>query len=119
MIHINVYKQIELDDYQNGCLLEGGQDFGCIETLKAKNMPEALELIKSYGSEVYLFDDRIEMQKTENGDGNEPMEYQLEEWKKGNRKLYAATYSFYLSEVTTKSIKHDELKLNFPTLEEN
>lgn len=117
-IQVNVYKSVELDDYENGCLLEGGSDFGCIDTFKTNSMNEALELIKTYG-EPCIFDDRIDVQKMENGDGNEPMEYQIEEWKKGNRKMYLANYTFYFSEVTTKSLKQSDLVKAFPNVENN
>lgn len=117
-IQVNVYKSVELDDYEKGCLLEGGSDFGCIDTFKTNSMNEALELIKSYG-EPSIFDDRIDVQKMENGDGNEPMEYQIEEWKKGNRKMYLANYTFYFSEVTTKSLKQSDLVKAFPNVENN
>lgn len=118
MIHVKVYKSTEIDDYEKGCLLEGGYDFGLIETLKVNNLDEAMTLIKSYG-EPYLFEDRLEVQVTENMDGQEAMPYQLEEWKKGNRKLMLASYSFYFSEVTKRSVKNDELKKAFPKIEEN
>lgn len=117
-IKVSVYKSVELDDYEKGCLLEGGSDFGCIETFKTDSMNEALKIIKSYG-EPCIFDDRLDVQKMENSDGYEPMEYQVEEWKKGNRKLYLARYSFYFSEITTKPLSQVDLIHGFSTLENN
>lgn len=55
----------------------------------------------------------------ENGEGQEPMEYQVEEWKQGKRKMYLAYYSFYLSEVTTKGLGNEALSTAFPDLENN
>lgn len=60
-IKVNVYKSVELDDFENGCI-PGGTDFGMIDSFSTNTMQEALELIKSYG-EPYIFDGRIDVQK--------------------------------------------------------
>lgn len=119
MIQVEIVKSTELDDYEKGCLPETYQDFGVIETFKAPNMEAAMELIIKFHGKPYLFDDRLELQVTENGDGQEPMEYQSEEWKKGNRKLYASTYSFYFTEIFTRKIENAEFKRTFPNIEED
>lgn len=116
MYKLSIYKTSELDDYEKGCL-DGGQDFGCIDTANCSSMSELLDIVKTYGTPA-VFDDHLIVQVTENGDGHQPMMYQIEDWKKGLRKLYAATYSFYISEVTTRSIGNEELKRDFPELEE-
>jgi len=116
MIHINVYKSTELDDYEKGCL--DGTDLGLIDTMKAKTMKEALKKIEEYYGKPYIFDDRLEFDRTENLDGEKPTKAQNEAWTNGDCELYLARYSFYLTEVTTREIKHNELKETFSNLEE-
>lgn len=89
---------------------------GSWETFKTKTLTEALVLItESYGK-PYLYDNRLEFSKLENGEGDTPSESQLKDWKEGKRKLYLATYTFFFSEVTTRMIENSELKSAFPDI---
>jgi len=45
---------------------------------------------------------RIDIEKMENGDGYTPSESEIEDWKQGKIKLWAARYTFFVEEVERK-----------------
>jgi len=47
---------------------------------------------------------RIDIQITENLLGQKASENEIKEWKKGKMRLWAACYTFYIEEVTRKTI---------------
>ena len=49
-------------------------------------------------------DGRVEFQRVENGEGYEASPRQLQDWKRGERKLYCATYTIYVERVTRERV---------------
>lgn len=119
MIHTKVFMSAELDDFKEGCQLTGGTEFGLIESHVGADLAMALKYIRENYGEPYRFDDRLEFQCHETGEGYQPTAAELDKWKAGAMKMWLVNYSFYLVEVTEKKLGHDELKEAFPGLEEN
>ena len=113
MLQIKIYKSVEVDNYENGCQLEGGLDFGCIDTRTFKDAQAVTEFLESYG-EVYKFENRFDAQITENKYGYEATKNELEKFKKGEINLYLANYSFFISEI--KQLDESELSKLFPQI---
>jgi hypothetical protein len=100
MIRIQVFKSVEVDSYAEGCLMEGGQDFGVIQTVEFSTLKKALEFVATFGSaEVYEEEEgRMEVQAQENEDGYAPTAAQWNAFKNGEMNLYLARYSFYFEQ---------------------
>lgn len=113
---VKVFKSIEKDSWANGCALTGGQDFGCIEKREFKTLNEAFSYVDSFGTEPFIFDDRIEIQATENDDGVSPSNAEINAFKEGKIDLWCANYSFYVSKVERTELSHADLVAAFPNL---
>lgn len=118
-IQVLVTKMVEMDDFKNGCDSTTCQDFGIIEKIEAETLLEALEKIKSsYGTPMH-FDDRLELQILENADGEIASSSEMQKFEAGEINLWAASYSFYFSEITIEKIQGETLRESFPNLEDN
>jgi hypothetical protein len=90
----------ELDLYNDGCQPDTYTSHGIVHTVVSDTPENLVESIKSFtNGEVYRFDDRLMVQTTVNGDSYEPSSKEIELWKQGDIKLYAATYNIYVSEI--------------------
>jgi hypothetical protein len=118
-IKVTVTKMSEEDSYEHGCIPSTCQDFGEIESFRVQSIDRVPAEIEERYGKPYIFDDRLEFQTTERGDGNTPSAADEREWKAGAFKLYAVNYSFYLTRVIEDRIENAQLKETFPELEEN
>ena len=106
------HKIAELDNFEEGCI-EGINDSYFDMHISAQDVPALVKQIISFiGAE----DDsvsldsceevgRIDIQKTENAEGNDPTARELSDWKAGRINLYAVTYTCYVEEVTRNRVK--------------
>lgn len=113
MLEVNgCLKMIEVDNYDEGCLLEGGLSVWIDETWKAQT-PEQLisDLAKFCGIDAKDVADSIELNacdeagriniaRTENIKGNKPSAQEMKAFKQGKIKLFYCVYSFKVQEVT-------------------
>ena len=118
MIRVKVYKESEVDNYETGCSMMGGTDFGCIETREFATPGLALKFCQAFG-EPYIFDNRLEVQRQENADGDEPSSKEMLDFKESKIFLYVAHYSFYLSKVERTDLENSDLVSIFPSLEQS
>jgi hypothetical protein len=98
-------KHAEVDDYEQGCLPDSGH-WVAIEQIKplcAESMPELIEKIGGhFGLEIddvwlgNLEHGSIGFNQLENEDSSAPTPKQLEEWKRGERKLWLCDYTFFI-----------------------
>jgi hypothetical protein len=114
--NVNVLKHSEVDIFEDGCQPDTSMEFGTIEIFKVDTVDEILESVKNYGAEPYIFEDRLEVQRLENSDGSEATPHEIERWKIGKIKLWAVSYSFYISMVKEEQATNEKLILAFPHL---
>lgn len=101
-------RMVEVDDWHQGCLAEGGFSVYVDYPISGETLPEIVEKIQNMtgaerdGVQVNACDEpgRIDVQLTENADGLPATAQELALWKKGKAKLFAVTYSFLFEEVT-------------------
>lgn len=123
IIQVSVCKTVEIDNYENGCDMDSMRDFGIVETFKSKGSSNntikelVRDITERYGKPCH-FDDRLEVQRMENDLGQLANEREIEAWKKNEITLYAVSYSFYFSYVTTEDFKSGLLKDILPELED-
>ncbi len=98
-----IHKTSQKDNWENGCSM-GSQAFYIDISLSAETLPELIEKFKSFvGSEHLVFfeeePNRIDIQRTENVDGYDPSESEIELWKAGDVDMYLSDYSAYVELV--------------------
>jgi hypothetical protein len=103
---LQIYKHIELDDFEKGCLLEGGHDFGLVFKFESSSIDQIKKELRciadfSRGEE---FEGRFETQQTENADGLPASPSEIDSWKRGEIQLWCASYSAYLFEITREPL---------------
>lgn len=109
---IEVYKEVVEDDYQNG---EIGKwtSHGKIVTLHAETLEDVplttAHFLGCDTDELRAFENRIEYQALETGEGYAPTENLKALWQEGQCKLYSATYSCYITEVWSNEVTTDQL----------
>jgi len=103
-----IAKSIEIDSYNEGCLMEGGGDFGIIHTVTESTLEKCIQSAESFcGGKIYIEPEEdfpACIQVTENKDGYEASKKEIESWKENKLTLYLANYSLYFSEVQTIEI---------------
>jgi hypothetical protein len=105
-------KFVEEDNWKEGCLPETGQNWEVDIEFKAETKEEILQQIKEfYGvtDEEILLNSceepgRIDIQIMEDENSYKATESQIEAWKEGRRKLYLATYTYYITEVNRYAV---------------
>lgn len=102
-----VYKTIERDNYENGCIGDC-RDLNYNYAIKGETVAEVKQAIADHvGCELGAItvnpclDDpsRIDAQRMENDNGDEPTPSEMARFKSGEIDLWAADYTFYF--VTT------------------
>ena len=100
----------ELDLYNEGCQPDSYTSHGIVHTVVSDTLEGIVNLVKEFTccEEVYRFDDRLLVQTMVNADSYEPSARELELWKLGEVKLYAATYNIRVGEVIETDFKVNE-----------
>ena len=109
---IGIWKHSEEDTYDHGC--NGKSDLSAYieKNLATDSAPEIVAKfanwlgMKPEDAELDVCEEagRVEFQRMEDGEGYEASEQQLKDWKRGELKLYAATYTIYVERVTRESV---------------
>lgn len=115
MIKLTIIKTTTEDNYEQGEIGKSSEHF--LNLVEFKTMQNAYDSIVACYGMPFLFDDRLETQTQENADGYAPTEHELARFKANEINLYACSYSFYFSEITERTIDHDELKATFKGIE--
>lgn len=106
-------KFVEEDNYQEGCLPETSQSYMVNIEFEAETLEELLNEIKKYycadDDEIILNsceeDGRLDICILEDENSFKAPDYQIEQWKQGEFKLYYAIYSYNIKEVEKRSIR--------------
>jgi hypothetical protein len=100
----------ELDLYNEGCQPNTYTSHGIVHTAVSDTLEGIVNLVKEFtgGEEVYRFDDRLMVQTMVNSDSYQPSAREIELWKQGEVKLYAATYNIYVDEVIETDFNTNE-----------
>jgi hypothetical protein len=104
-----IHYDMEEDSFEEGCIASYRSD-GYSFKIEAET-PEALytKIMAQFDVDRDSLDinaceeaGRIDVQRTEDAEGNQASATQIEQWKRGELKLYLADYSVYVEEVTRK-----------------
>ena len=110
---VNVMKISEEDDYEKG-IIGRGTMFGIVETHNAPTLEGLVQWLKdTYEESPYVFcgeDNRLEIQRMENASGEKASKSELEKFKTGHVRLWAATYSCYVVKITEDENVKDEIE---------
>lgn len=111
MLLVNgMYKSSELDDYEQGIIGDYNSHF-IDYSFKAETIEELInKLIEFTGHDDICLNacdepGRVDIQGMEDSYGCKASPLELEEWKKGDMKLWAVTYSFNVLECKSYVIK--------------
>ena len=108
-------KHSEVDNYNEGCDPSTSQSVGINIKLSGNSKGEIIEEIKNFlGLTTEEFNDysdfnacgevgRIDVQILEDNNGVQASEHEIEEWKKGYKKLWLVDYSMYVEIVERKA----------------
>jgi hypothetical protein len=105
-------KFAEVDDWEQGCLRQGGTCTEGNDTFRAPTigaLVEKLRLFCDADAEGVLLDScdelgRVDIQKMENADGLTPTDAEEVAWKMGELKLWAATYTFRVEKISAETV---------------
>ena len=114
------FKQADEDVWNDGCQLgtgmcfESGHPTWSSETLEGI-VKELMDFLCVEDKDAVLLDaceeiGRIDIQRTENAEGYDPSENEIEKWKKGECKMWLADYSFRLEKIETVSAVTGEVE---------
>jgi hypothetical protein len=112
------YKMVEEDDYKDGCQIGTAFDIMYDVKFEAPSLDELITLLKEHfevSHGAILLDScdeagRIDIQRMENGDGDLPSENELERWKRGEIKMWAATYTYTVEVVDRKVVRLETMQ---------
>jgi len=103
----------EEDVYSEGAV--GGGNSGDLDWLEGKRYKSIKELLSALVQEsgdftnLSVFDDRIMWQTLENENGIEASSREIEKWKKGQIKLWAASYNVKVAEIQVRDLEEEDL----------
>lgn len=107
-------KLAEEDSYTEGCLTETAQMFDGNDRFTAPTEKEIIKKLQEFccvdeneGNTILNSCDepgRIDIQAMETGEGYRATPNQIEQWKKGEMRLWAVTYSFQVELVERKQV---------------
>jgi hypothetical protein len=108
---VGLHKFAEEDSFEHGCLPGTGTDFYIDVSFTGKTREECIKRAADFlgigedGIERDSCDEigRIDFARTENDDGSELSDRELEEWKAGKRKAWYVVYTGMLQRVTAIS----------------
>lgn len=109
---ISINKMVTEDNYEEG---EVGMtaDYGEIITLHADSLEEVplktAEFLGVNVDELYVFENRIELNKHETAESLTPTENQKALWKEEKFKLWNANYSCYITSVWSQNVTTKQL----------
>lgn len=98
---INFLKFAEEDKFNEGCDPDTAMTSSVDITFEAETIDEVSQKVRDFfgvtndSIEFNACDDygRIDIQIMENKAGDQPTQYELDEWKAGNRRMWACTYT--------------------------
>ena len=107
-----VYVTAECDNWENGCLNITNNYTMSAPYIQGNNIEELkASICKHFGFDLDGFceeyegePNRLDYQRQENEEGEEPTDTQWEAFKKGEIDLYFVTYSFYFEETRKANI---------------
>lgn len=109
---VNVVKISEEDDYEKG-IIGRGTMFGLVETHNSPTLEGLVQWLKDiYEETPYVFEgenNRLEIQRMENASGEKATKSEIERFKTGHVRLWAATYSCYVAKITEDENVKDEI----------
>lgn len=105
---INFLKFAEEDHYNEGCDPDTGMTFDMITDFEGKTIDEVLHKVRSFfgvsDKSISLNacgeDGRIDIQIMENKAGEQPTKYEIDQWEKGDKRMWSCTYSGTLLNLT-------------------
>jgi len=107
-------KYAEQDFYETGCDPDRYVSFSGNERFSAHTLPDLLIKLRSFVGvddeyEIELDacdeDGRVDIQVMEAADSYIANEWQVEEWRRGEIPLWYSTYTFYVEEVTRRTVR--------------
>lgn len=116
MLEVNGWlKLAEEDNWENGCDGSATQ-FSGSDRFTAETLPELLDRLKGFSggedSGVLLNscgeEGRIDIQVYENAEGIPASQSEMDRFKKGECRVWLATYSFYVEEVSRQSVRLED-----------
>jgi hypothetical protein len=112
----SVEKEVSVDHYDTGCELTRNCIISDEVSIRAETMTSLLSAVGAYyGIEIDdvwtggLENGFLSYNRLENADGDEPSETEKEEWKRGERTLYLADWTFQIEKITVSDITADDL----------
>lgn len=109
---ISINKMVTEDNYEEG---EIGltTDHGYITKLEVTDLANApMEIAQFLGcnvDELTVYENQVEYQRLENGEGWKAYPSEVATWKEGKTQLWSASFSCYITEVSSKEITNKEL----------
>jgi len=90
----------------------GGLDFFAHDRFSGNTVKDLIEVLKLFvwcEDEDILFDScgesgRIDIQRMEDANGERALKSEISKWKKGELRLWLATYTFYVKQVERKTV---------------
>lgn len=114
MYEVNGWMKIsEEDSFEEGCLPETEQTHWGDDRWSDEDVAKLIERLMDFAGVIdkdsVALDScedigRIDIFKTENGNGNEPTSDEIERWKRGECKLWYCTYSFTVEYVKRSKV---------------
>lgn len=95
-------KGATVDDYQKGALLDTESYFAMDITVRDASLSKALEEMANMlgmdfkPEDADICDGRVTLSRTENAEGYEPTERELESWRAGHTRMWIADYSCWI-----------------------
>jgi len=109
-----IYKDSEIDNYNDDCLPNTGRSFGKIMELKSSDINNLMQEIKDFLNvkEIYNLDnERLYAQSLENSDSYKADNHEIELWKKDEITLYAVSYDIFINEIIVNEFNYESLEL--------
>lgn len=109
------YKFAEKDDWEKGCDPDMGISSSGNDRFSADTIDALLKKVLDFLGAPYTYhidfdpmgdeDGRVDISFLETGEAYYATDAEIEQWKKGERDLWAACYVFHVEEVTRKPAK--------------
>jgi len=118
MYQINdFFKSAEVDDYEDGCQLEGGTCCHLDIRMSAATLPMLIEQVRQFfgaDSDCITLDaceeiGRLDVNRMEDGNGDPASSEQIELWKKREQKLWYVTYTAYVYECKAVTLTQEKV----------
>lgn len=107
------YKFAEQDDWEHGCDPDTAFSYAGDEIFKGETVEDLLKKVRDFVGVPHNYEvdldaceepGRVDIQILENKDAYVATPSEIEAWKRGEIKLWAATYSFEIQEVERRSV---------------